>query len=449
MIVQRSVVHHPLEEVFAWHERPGAFSRLSPPWLPGRLVHEASSLRDGEAVIGLPGGLRWVARHRADGYDPPHSFVDELAAAPGLWRHTHVFAAQGPHATLVEDRVATPVPAAALRQMFSYRHRQLADDLDVHDRARALSGGAPLTVAVTGSSGLVGSALCALLTTGGHRVVRLVRRAPGGPDERRWEPSSPSPSALEGVDAVVHLAGASIAGRFSEAHKAGVAGTRVEPTRALARAAAQAAAGGHGPAVFVSASAVGYYGYDRGDEPLAEDAAQGQGFLAQLVADWEAATSPAAEGGLRVCQVRTGIAQSPRGGALAMLYPLFLAGLGGRLGRGDQWTSWVGIDDLVDVYLRALVDSRVSGPVNAVSPEAVTNTVYTEVLARVLRRPALFNVPAPAIEVVLGAEGAKEFALASQRVVPSVLVGLGHRFRHPELEVALRHLLGRWPGEEG
>ena len=410
------VVPAPIGEVFAWHARPGALARLSPPWVPAKLVEESRSLRDGRAVLRFPGGLRWVAEHRPGGYDPPHSFVDELTSMPFeavlRWRHSHVFVEEGPGSTRVDDRVDTAVPERLLREIFSYRHRQLAGDLASHARVAALraslAGGAapaPLTVAVTGSSGLVGSALTAFLTTGGHRVVRLVRGSAGGPDERRWRPEDPDPELLEGVDAVVHLAGASIAGRFTARHKREVLESRVGPTRRLAEAAATAGQRGGGPSCFVVASAIGYYGYDRGDEVLTEESSQGEGFLADLVAQWEAATGPARAGGLRVVQVRTGIAQSPRGGMLRLLHPVFLAGLGGRIGRGDQWTSWVGIDDLVDIYYRVLVDPGLAGAVNAVSPAPVTNAVYASTLARVLRRPALLSVPSWGPRVVLGPEG--------------------------------------------
>lgn len=447
MLSYSSVVPAPVADVFAWHTRPGALARLSPPWVPVKPLEEAVSLRDGRAVLGLPGGLRWVAEHRPDGYDPPYGFVDELAPGPVAavltWRHTHRFTEATEVSTLVEDRVSTLVPAPLLRPMFAYRHRQLAGDLSSHARM-AGAGAGPLTVAMTGASGLIGSALSAFLSTGGHRVVRLVRGSPVGPDQRQWHPDGPSRHLLDGIDAVVHLAGAPIAGRFSEQHKSQVMGSRVAPTRLLAECAARAAETGDGPRCFVSASAIGYYGYDRGDETVDESSPQGQGFLARLVSEWEGATAPAAAAGLRVAQVRTGIVQSPRGGVLGILYPVFLAGLGGRLGSGGQWTSWIGIDDLVDVYLRALVDPSVSGPVNAVSPEPVTNAVYTEVLARVLRRPALFAVPAVAAQLVLGPEGAREFALASQKVEPAALARAGHTFRYPGLEAALRHVLGRW-----
>ncbi|MEE6139981.1 TIGR01777 family oxidoreductase [Mycobacterium sp. 050128] len=441
-----SVVDAPRDDVFAWHARPGAFERLSPPWSPMRLVSEASSLRDGRAELALPGGLRWVAQHQAEGYDPPRRFVDAigsdgLASLPARiavrWRHIHEFDDLGGNRTEVIDRVQTPVPGAALRPMFVYRHRQLADDLAAHQLA-ARHGLAPVTVAVTGSSGLVGSALSAFLRTGGHRVVQLVRHSARGKDERQWNPDDPDPELLTGIDAVIHLAGASIAGRFTEGHRKAVRDSRIGPTRQLAELVARAKTG-----LLISASAIGYYGYDRGDEELTEASERGDGFLADVVADWEDATAPAAQAGARVVQVRTGIVQSPRGGTLKLMRPLFAAGLGGRLGNGRQWLSWIGIDDLIDVYHRALWDTTLSGPVNAVAPQPVRNSEYTRTLAHVLRRPAVLPVPPVGPRILLGEQGARELACASQRVAPQRLVEAGHRFRQPDLDAALRHLLGR------
>jgi uncharacterized protein (TIGR01777 family) len=443
-IEHESVVDHPLDEVFAWHARPGAMRRLVPPWQPMTVLSETESLRDGRAVLGLPGGLRWVAQHDPAGYDPPHRFVDELssngpaswpARIVGRWRHTHEFS-EVAAGTRVYDRVDTAVPAAALRSTFVYRHRQLADDLAAHRDA----GVQPMVVAVTGASGLVGSALTAFLSTGGHRVIRLVRRPARGEDERQWEPERPAPHLLSGVDAVVHLAGASIAGRFTDAHRAAVRDSRVGPTRRLAEAAASA---DDGPRTFVSASAIGIYGPDRGDALLCEESARGAGFLADVVADWEAATAPAGEAGLRVVTVRTGIVQSARGGTLRLMRPLFTAGLGGRLGSGRQWLSWIGLDDLLDVYYRALYDTRLTGPVNAVAPAPVRNSDYTKALARVLHRPAVLPVPSLGPRLLLGEQGARELAEADQRVVPTKLEALGHRFRRPSVDDALAHELGQ------
>lgn len=436
-IIHSSVVDAPLAEVFAWHERPGAITRLSPPWQPIRLVSEAESLRDGRSVLSIPPGIRWVAQ--LSGYNPPYQFVDELISLPLPWRHTHEFAEEGADATRVTDHVDTPVPASLLRSTFRYRHRQLADDLAAHQRAARFRQ-QPLTVAMTGSSGLIGSALAAFLTTGGHRVIRLVRRAATGDAERTWLPDDPAPDLFDGVDAVVHLAGASIAGRFTDAHKRAIGDTRIGPTRRLAELAARSP---RGSLSFVVASAIGFYGPERGDEELIESDGGGSGFLAELVAEWEAAAAPARDAGVRVVNVRTGIVQSPRGGTLQLFFPLFAAGLGGRLGSGRQWHSWIGIDDLVDVYHRAIVDAELSGPVNAVAPHPVRNGEYASTLARVLHRPALLPVPAAGPRLILGAEGAGELAGASQRVVPRRLLEMGHQFRYPDLEPALRHVLGR------
>lgn len=446
-IEYESVVPHPIADVFAWYGRPGALTRLIPPWQPMTAVAEAASLADGRAVLALPGGLRWVAQHDPAGYVPPRRFVDTLASGGprswptrliGHWQHIHEFDPVDDGHTRVRDRVRAPVPRALLEPMLRYRHRQLADDLAAHREAAAARAG-PWTLAVTGASGLVGSALTALLSTGGHRVIRLVRRPARGPGERRWEPEYPAPDLLDGVDTVIHLAGASIAGRFTAQHRAAIRDSRIGPTRRLAELAGRAA----GVRTFVSASAIGYYGPDRGDDLLTEADARGDGFLADVVADWEAATESALAAGVRVVCVRTGIVQAARGGTLRVLRPLFSAGLGGPIGGGTQWLSWIGLDDLLDVYHRAAYDIRLTGPVNAVAPHPVRNSDYTAALAGVLRRPARIPVPPAVPRLLLGAQGATELALADQRVVPAELQRLGHRFRHRTITEALAHQLGR------
>jgi ligand-binding SRPBCC domain-containing protein len=238
-----SVVDHPLDEVFAWHTRPGAMRRLVPPWQPMRVVKEAESLADGTAILGLPGGLRWIAKHDPAGYHPPNQFVDVLSSDGlmagfrtlppriiGWWRHTHRFSEAGPGKTRMHDEVDTTVPGVALRSTFAYRHRQLAEDLAAH-RDAAQAGAGHLVVAITGASGLVGTALAAFLSTGGHRVIRLVRGEPARDDERRWDPTNPAADLLSGVDAVIHLAGESSAGRFTAAHRRAIRDSRIEPTR--------------------------------------------------------------------------------------------------------------------------------------------------------------------------------------------------------------------------
>ncbi len=403
-----SVVDASVDEVFAWHARPGAITRLAPPWQPVRVIHESLESLPLSAV--LP------------------------------WRHTHEFSPVGEQATLVTDVVDTPLPARALRSMFVYRHRQLAGDLAALARARMICPDM-LTIAVTGSGGLIGTALTALLSTSGHRIIRLVRRPPQHAGERYWRPEDPSPDLLNGVDAVIHLAGASIGGRFTPERKNEIRESRILPTRLLAELAAATAP--QGLRAFVSASAIGLYGPDRGEEILTEASPRGEGFLAGVVADWEDATTPAAAAGIRTVRVRTGIVQTPRGGMLRLLSPLFEAGLGGRLGSGKQWLAWIGLDDLLDIYLRAALDPGLSGPVNAVAPEPVRNIDYTRTLAGVLRRPAMLPVPGFGPRLLLGDEGAREIAQASQYVRPERLIAAGHTFRQPELEGALRHLFGR------
>jgi uncharacterized protein (TIGR01777 family) len=423
--------------VFEWHRRPGALARLLPPWQPVRAVQEATDLRDGVALLRFPGGRTWVAEHVADEYVDGYRFADRLASRPFVlpvsWHHQHEFG-WGPSGCTVIDRVTTPLPESLLIGMFRYRHRQLADDLSTHRWAAQTR---KLTVAITGSTGLVGSSVAPFLTTGGHRVVRLVRRAPTRDDERRWNPQAPDPEVFAGVDAVIHLAGASIAGRFSAEHKHEIRASRIEPTRLLSQAAATA-----GVRVFASASAIGVYGADRGDELLDEDARTGSGFLAEVVRDWESAALSGAGSDMRVVLVRTGIVQSPRGGALRLQRPLFATGLGGPMGSGQQWSSWIGIDDLVDVYHRAIIDPRMQGAVNAVAPNPERQRDYAAALGRTLNRPALLPTPTIGPRMLLGREGMREVALASQRVAPAALERLGHRFRFPELEPALRHLLG-------
>lgn len=375
-------------------------------------------------------------------------FADYSAATPLKqlvpWRHIHTFTDVDDGHTEIHDQVETRIPGYFLDAAFRYRHRQLTDDLASHHWAYSQLAESQLntamTVAVTGSSGMVGTALTALLSTGGHRVIRLVRTPPQSDDERHWNPEAPDADLLRGVDAVIHLAGASIAGRFTGEHKAKIRASRIGPTRLLAQVAADCV---DGPRTFVCASAIGFYGADRGEELLDESVARGSGFLADTVVDWEAATAPARSGGLRVVNVRTGIVQSTTGGVLKLQRPLFEIGAGGRLGSGNQWLSWIDLNDLIDIYYRAVVDATLSGPVNAVAPTPVRGGDYARILARALRRPAVLPVPALGPKILLGQEGADELALASQRVEPAELLRRGHHFRFPALAESLRHQCGR------
>jgi len=295
-----------------------------------------------------------------------------------------------------------------------------------------------MNVVVTGSSGLIGSALIPALTAGGHIVRRLVRRPPAEGDAR-WDPVTGVlvPGALEGADAVVHLAGEGIAaGRWSATKKARIRDSRVGGTLLLARSMATL---GRRPKVFVSASAVGFYG-DRADELVDEGTGPGRGFLADVCKEWESATRPASDAGVNVVNVRLGVVLSRHGGALPTMLRPFRVGAGGPIGTGRQYMSWVAIDDVVGAIEHLLRAETVTGPVNLVAPEPVTNGEFTKTLGRVLRRPTVLPIPAFALRLLLG-EVADEMLLASTRVRPSRLFASGYRFRHPRLEAALRHVL--------
>jgi len=298
-----------------------------------------------------------------------------------------------------------------------------------------------MKVAITGASGLLGGALVPSLRDAGHEVVRLVRRPARAGDEARWDPAAGTidAAALEGVDAAVNLSGENLAGgRWSEARKALLRSSRLGPTRLLAETLARLKAK---PQVLVSASAIGYYG-DRGDAWLTESEPPGGDFLARLTTDWENAAQPAAAAGIRVVHPRLGVVLSPTGGALEKMLLPFKAGLGGVLGPGTQYMSWIAVDDVLGAIRHLLERDDLAGPVNVAAPEPVTNAAFTKALGRVLGRPTVARVPAFALRLAFG-EMADATVLASMRVRSDKLLASGYRFRLPALEGALRHVLGR------
>lgn len=290
---------------------------------------------------------------------------------------------------------------------------------------------------ISGASGLIGSALVRASASGGHAVLRLVRRRPQGAQEIAWDPLRPvAPNLVSGFDAVIHLSGESVVGRWTRAKRRRIRDSRVLSADNLARALARAEMK---PSVLVSASAVGFYG-DRGDEVLTEASAAGEGFLPTVCREWEAASHAASAAGIRVVHLRIGIVLSREGGALPPMLLPFRLGLGGRIGSGRQWWSWIHLDDLVAAVFDILENRNLRGAVNAVSPNPVSNAEFTQNLARVLGRPAIFTVPEFAVRFALG-EFADEGLLASARVFPGQLLQSGFRFRHPVLELALKNLL--------
>jgi len=440
-------------EVFDWHARPGAFERLSPPWAPVRVLESEGTVFPGDwkkLWLGVgPVGITWTLVHGAA--DIPTGFIDEQLEGPfQSWRHTHRFVPVGSSSSTLEDDLAYRLPlgelgrgaagsivASQLERLFQFRHRRTRDDLLRHE---SLTN--PLRVVVSGSSGLIGRQLVAFLRTGGHEVRRLLRKAGAGPDEIAWDPARGTidSAALEGADAVIHLGGVSIAGGlWTEDRKQAIKQSRVEGTALLARTLAALE---NPPRAFVSASAIGYYG-NAGTSLLTEASPAGDDFLAEVCQAWETATKPAADAGIRVVTPRFGLVLSGGGGLLKQVLPVFQLGLGGPLGSGDQFMSWIALDDLLGLLLTAITDERLSGPVNAVAPHPVTNREFTETVARVLHRPAVIPVPEAVLRLLPGGMG-DEIFLASQRVDPARLRDIAFRFAFPTLEDTLRFELGRF-----
>lgn len=441
-------------EAYAWHARPGALERLLPPWQRVRVVRREGCGVDVGVTVELelrfgPLGRRWLAVHGPA--DPGREFVDEQVRGPfAHWTHRHRFEPLGETASVLEDRISYRLPLAPLAELvaggavrraigrtFSFRHRRTREDLMRH---AATPFGRPISVAISGASGLIGSALAAFLATGGHRVLRLVRRAPAAPDEVAWDPAAGTVdrTALEGVDAIVHLAGESLAaGRWTAARRRRILASRVDSTRLLATAAAALE---RPPRALVSASAVGFYG-DTGERVADEDSPAGAGFLAEVCAAWEAAADPARIAGIRVVHPRFGVVLASAGGALAKLVPVFRVGAGGPVGTGRQWMSWASLDDALGALLFLIARETLAGPVNVVAPEPVRNREFARTLGRVLGRPALVPVPAAALRLAYG-EMAQQTLLASSRVIPARLAAAGFRPLRPGLEEALRGELG-------
>lgn len=439
--IRSTPVQAPADALFSWHERTGAFERLAPPWEQVRVRGRSGSIRNGDTLdlevkLG-PLPLRWRARHEA--YVEGIQFCDVQEGGPfKKWRHVHHAIPDGDSAAVLRDEIEYELPLTPFSswvsgrfvlekfdRMFSYRHRVTRDDLAAHESFR---GRGPLSVYVTGSGGLVGSTLIPFLTTGGHSVVSLPR--PNGPAKLRMSSGS--------IDAVVHLAGAPIDGRWSAARKASILESRVDGTRRLCEWITRL----HDrPQVLVCASAIGYYG-NRESDWLDESSNRGEGFLSDVCAQWESATQRVSDAGIRVVHLRFGVVLSARGGSLRRMLPPFRAGLGGRLGSGQQYTSWIAIDDAIGAIYHAIQSPNLSGAVNAVSPDPVTNADFTDALGAVLGRPAALSLPTFAVRAAFG-EMADALLLSSARCRPVALNDSGYTFRYPSLEEALAYQLGR------
>jgi uncharacterized protein (TIGR01777 family) len=448
--VHRSRIQAPAREVFDWHKRPGAFERLLPPWERVEVVDRTGGIGDGDRVtirsrVG-PTWTRWVIEHRD--YVEGEQFRDVQVKGPfKRWEHTHRVIADDSDGCTLEDDILYELPLgfvgralgrglveSKLRRMFEYRHAVTRADVLAH---RAVGDLAPQRILISGSTGLIGSNLAPLLTTGGHEVIRLTRQG-RGPDAH-WNTATGSIDVKtpEPIDAVVHLAGESIAGRWTNARKQRIRESRIRGTQQLVKWAANL---DKPPRVFICASAIGYYG-NRGEETLNEHSSKGQGFLAEVCAAWESAAMKARSERTRVVPLRFGVVLSPRGGALAKMLTPFRLGGGGTIGGGRQIWSWISVDDAVGAVLHTMHRDELDGPVNVVSPHPVSNREFTEALGAVLRRPTVAPVPRAMARLAFG-EMAQELLLASQHVRPERLQQTNYAFRHENLVDALAHLLG-------
>jgi uncharacterized protein (TIGR01777 family) len=451
--VYRSSMPVSASDLFEWHTRPCALERLTPPWDPVKVLQRTGPLEEGtRVVLSVPLGpvrLRWVSRH--SDVIPGHQFKDEQIEGPfAEWIHTHAMLPNGgATGSILEDRIRFDTPFGLLGRVvagrliqyrlartFRFRHDTLRGDLVTHAR---YTGRLRLRIAITGTHGLIGSTLVPFLTTGGHEVVRLVRHSATKADEVEWsvDHGIRDLASLGRIDACIHLAGENIgSGRWTDARKQEIRRSRVEGTRRLAESLARL---NPPPAVFLSASAVGFYGSRPGE--ITEQDAPGSDFLAQVCQEWEAAADTAVSAGIRVVHLRNGVVMTPSGGVLQRMLLPFTMGVGGRLGDGRQVMSWIAPDDLVGAYHHAL-QNDIWGPLNITAPQPVTNAELTATLARVLRRPAVLPVPVFALRLALG-EMAESLAFSSARVMPERLVASGYEFRFADLESTLRHVLGR------
>jgi len=447
------------DEAFAWHCRPGAFLRLAPPWESIELLSSDGVSDGSRAIIRMklgPFSKKWIAEHHD--IIPGRQFQDRQVSGPfASWNHTHQLEPVSADRCMLTDRIEFQPPLGIfgrffggrlirrqLERTFRYRHALTASDLTFHS---AYSEESAMKIAIGGSTGLVGSALVSLLTTGGHEVSRLSRSSGSassdGTTSIAWDPAKGTIDAtgLEGTDAVVHLGGHNIAhGRWTDGMKRLIRDSRVNSTSLLSRTLAGLA---NPPKVLVCASAIGFYG-DRGQEIMTEESAPGPSFLSKTCREWEEATAPARDAGIRVVNLRIGVVLSPKGGALQKMLLPFKMGGGGVVGSGKQWMSWVCLDDLPRIILHAIQTESLSGPVNATAPGTVDNREFTKTLGRVLKRPTIIPMPAFVVKLAFGEMG-EELLLGSTRTVSNRLQESGYEFAFPELEPALRHLLGRTP----
>ena len=451
----KSEINCSANELFEWHAREGAFERLTPSWEPvqvierkGKIYGELPEEVKLEINLGLA-SMHWQLKH-VDCI-PGKQFSDTQITGPfHYYKHDHIMEALSESSAILIDRLEFELPMGSLgdflayffvkhklERLFRYRHQITKLDIETAKLTKRMK------VLVSGSSGLVGKDLCAFLVQQGHDVHKLVRDK-NKVDSKSiyWNPDAAEldPALLEGFDAVVNLAGENIAAkRWTKEQKQIIRDSRIKSTRLLSTTLAKL---NHKPKVFVSASAIGFYG-DRPNEMLHEGAMPNKGdYLSDLCQDWEDSANEARGAGIRVVHPRLGVILSPKGGAMSKLLTPFQMGAGGIIGNGKQVMSWIALDDVVYALNYVLMNDKISGPVNFTSPNSATNAEFTKALGKVLSRPTIFPVPSFAAKLVFG-EMADALLLSSTKAKPEVLLESGFKFSYPNLSEALKHLLGQ------
>ncbi|MBU2510869.1 TIGR01777 family oxidoreductase [bacterium] len=451
---KKSIFNSPVDSVFSWHERDGAIERLSPPWDPLKVIFKSGGIKpEAVVILGMKEGLfkyKWHAIHTD--YEKNRLFRDKQTRGPlSSWVHTHRFEAlkggrcsledtieYKPYFSIFSKYILDSFIRKKLNRIFAYRHKTTAADLELHQKFAYLPR---KKVLISGASGLLGQKLIPFLKTGGHSVLTLVRTPPKTEDEIFWDPSRGILKAadLVGVNAVINLSGENVGeGRWSKAKKRRIVESRVSSTRLLSETVSALTPK---PDVFISASATGYYG-DCQAETVTEDSGPGSGFLSSVCRQWENAAQPALDSGIRTVFMRIGVVITPEGGALGKLLLPYRFGLGGRVGSGKQYLSWIGIDDTLASFYWALMNGSISGPVNVVSPNPVSYLEFSGTLASVLSRPAFVPLPTSLVKLIFGEMGV-EGLLFSTKAIPARLMDTGFYFRHSNLEEVLKHVLGK------
>jgi len=449
-----TTVEAPVHSVFKWHEQPGALNRMVPPWDPLTVISSDESIHPGaQSLLKMklgPFSYKWLAEHQ--NYIVNQQFQDQQVKGPlAYWCHTHLFDEINESQSRLTDKIEYRLPGFGvgdlimgktieekLNRIFRYRHRVLNRDLNLHQQFSDLK---PLKILISGGGGIIGSALIPFLTTGGHQVIRLVRnRTQTNKKQVFWDPVQGliDKAAIKDIDVVIHLAGENIGeGRWTPNKKKRIIDSRINSTKLLIDLMKGLP---NKPRVFLSASAIGYYG-NRQEQVLTEGDQVGQDFISEVCQLWESEALKAENIGIRTCLLRIGVVLTPLGGALAKLQGMFKMGLGAKLGKGNQYLSWIGMDDVLSSIYHLIYHQDINGPVNLVSPNPVTNSEFTNTLADILGTKANKSIPDWIIQKTFGQLG-DEIVLSSTKAIPDVLSTHQYQFIHIKLKDYLKEQLG-------